>query len=83
MGKKGTPILNWLLHHGKRAVRITAGVVVVLAGLFLMLPGVPGPGFIVVFLGLSILAADFVWARRLKTQLQRQAGKLVDKVRGH
>jgi membrane protein implicated in regulation of membrane protease activity len=73
---------NWLVNHGKRIARITAGVVLIIVGLFLMLPGVPGPGFVVVFAGLSVLAVDFVWAHRLKTKLKEQAGKMVDKVRG-
>jgi tellurite resistance protein TerC len=73
---------NWLVRHGKRLARITAGVVVLAAGVVLMLPGVPGPGFVLVFVGLSILAVDFVWARRLKGQLQQQAGRVVNRVRG-
>jgi membrane protein implicated in regulation of membrane protease activity len=73
---------NWILHHGKRIARITAGVALIIAGLFLMIPGIPGPGFIVVFAGLSILAIDFVWAHRLKIKMKETAGKVVDKVRG-
>jgi tellurite resistance protein TerC len=74
--------MKWLIHHAKRVLRITSGVVLLVVGLFFMIPGVPGPGFLVVILGLSILAVDFVWAHRLKTHLKDQAGKVVDKVRG-
>ena len=74
--------MNWLIHHAKRVVRITAGIVVLIAGIILAQPGVPGPGLVVIFIGLSILAVDFVWARRLKRQLKQQAGKVVRKVRG-
>jgi tellurite resistance protein TerC len=74
--------MNWLIHHGKRVARITAGIVILIAGVFLALPGIPGPGLVVMFIGLSILAVDFVWARRLKRQLKEQAGKMVRKVRG-
>jgi uncharacterized protein (TIGR02611 family) len=74
--------MKWLVQHVKRIARISAGIIVIVAGLFLMLPGVPGPGFLVVFAGLSILAMDFVWAHRLKTHLKNQAGRFVDKVRG-
>ena len=72
---------NWIFHHGKRAARITSGVVLILVGLFLMIPGVPGPGSIVVFAGISILAVDFVWAHRLKTKLKVGARKLMDRMR--
>jgi uncharacterized protein (TIGR02611 family) len=73
---------NWIVHHSKRVARITAGLVVIIAGLILMIPGVPGPGFIVVFAGISILAIDFVWASRLKTKLKDGASKMMNKVRG-
>jgi tellurite resistance protein TerC len=71
-----------LLEHTKRIIRITGGIVVIVVGIILSVPGVPGPGLIVVFIGLSILAVDFVWARRLKMKLKEQAGKVMDKVRG-
>ena len=71
-----------LIHHGKRIVRIIGGIVVVLAGLILAIPGVPGPGLLVVFIGLSILAVDFVWAHRVKTKIEDQTSKVMRKVRG-
>ena len=75
--------MKWLIHHTKRALRITGGAVLLVAGLFFMIPGVPGPGFVLVILGLSILAVDFVWAHRLKTHLKDQADKVVAKIKGH
>jgi uncharacterized protein (TIGR02611 family) len=74
--------MKWLIHHGKRVARITAGVVLLIAGLVLIVPGVPGPGLLVIFLGLSILAVDFVWAHRLKTKIQETTKNAYDKVRG-
>ncbi|MCG3147592.1 MAG: hypothetical protein PCFJNLEI_01032 [Verrucomicrobiae bacterium] len=53
----------------------------IMAGVFLMLPGVPGPGFLVVFAGLSILAVDFVWAHKLKTKFKDRALQLLNKAR--
>jgi hypothetical protein len=73
---------NWAVRHGKRVARITSGVILILVGLILMIPGVPGPGFLVVFAGVSVLAVDFVWAHRLKTKLKDGAGKLYDRLRG-
>jgi len=74
--------MKWLIHHTKRVLRITSGIVLLVVGLVFMIPGVPGPGFPFVILGLSILAVDFVWAHRLKTHLKTQANRVVDKVRG-
>lgn len=74
--------MKWLIHHGKRLARITAGVVVITIGIVLSIPGVPGPGLLVIFAGLSILAIDFVWAHRWKTKMQDTARSAMDKVRG-
>ena len=73
--------MDWLIHHGKRIARITAGVVLIGIGIFLSIPGIPGPGLLVIFLGLSILAVDFVWAHRLKKKIQDTAKDTVDKIR--
>ena len=39
------------------------GLLIVLVGI-LLLP-LPGPGWLVIFLGLGVLATEFTWARRL------------------
>jgi uncharacterized protein (TIGR02611 family) len=46
-----------------RAGRIVAGTVVTIAGLFLIV--LPGPGLVVVAIGLALLAQDVPFARRL------------------
>jgi uncharacterized protein (TIGR02611 family) len=42
-----------------------AGFVVLLGGIFLSLPFVPGPGLLFVAIGLGMLALEFAWAERL------------------
>lgn len=49
---------------GRVAVVIT-GVLLVLAGIVMSGPGVPGPGIVVILLGLSFLALEFEKAERL------------------
>jgi hypothetical protein len=73
--------MNWLIHHAKRVLRITGGILLLIIGLILMVPGIPGPGFLLILLGLSILAVDYVWAHRLNTYLKEKAGKIVGSVR--
>ena len=73
--------MKWLIHHAKRVLRITSGILLLVAGLILMVPGIPGPGFLLILLGLSILAVDFVWAHQLNTYLKAKAGKVVSTVR--
>ncbi len=51
------------LKQAKRVVRIVVGFTVLLIGLALTV--LPGPAFVVIPLGLVILAGEFVWARRL------------------
>jgi uncharacterized protein (TIGR02611 family) len=51
-----------------RAYRIAfgiAGFVVLLGGIVLSLPFVPGPGLLLIAIGLGMLALEFAWAERL------------------
>ena len=51
-----------------RAYRIlfaVAGFAVLLGGIVLSLPLVPGPGFVLIAIGLGMLALEFLWAERL------------------
>ena len=57
-------------HHKQRgrAYRIAFGVAgfsVLLGGVVLSLPFVPGPGLLLVAIGLGMLALEFAWAERL------------------
>jgi uncharacterized protein (TIGR02611 family) len=55
-----------------RAYRIAfgaAGFAVVLTGLVLSLPFVPGPGLLLVAIGLGMLALEFAWAERLLARI--------------
>ncbi len=49
----------------RRIFRIILGFSIVLAGLVLAIPGVPGPGIPIAIVGLVILAEHYHWARRL------------------
>lgn len=49
--------------HTKRIAIAVAGTVVLLAGI-IAIP-YPGPGWLIVFAGLAILATEFAWARRV------------------
>ncbi len=58
-----------MLQHTIRASRLVLGLALVLVGLVLALPGVPGPGVLVMFVGLTVLSTEFEWARRLRDRL--------------
>jgi uncharacterized protein (TIGR02611 family) len=47
-----------------------------LLGLGAVMLFTPGPGWLVIFLGLTLLAAEFVWARRLMDRMKEQGTRL-------
>ena len=70
-----------------RTVEQVRRVFLVIAGFTLLLAGVvmlvtPGPGLLVIFLGLGLLGAEFVWARRLMDRIKREGGRWKDAVLG-
>ncbi len=62
----------------RRAFRIVAGFTLLLAGAVMIIT--PGPGWLVIFLGLSLLAAEFIWARRLMDRMKREGERVRDVV---
>jgi uncharacterized protein (TIGR02611 family) len=48
----------------RKASEIVCGFGLLAVGLILSIPGVPGPGFVVILAGLVILARHFHWAKR-------------------
>lgn len=54
-----------------------AGAVMILVGIILSIPLVPGPGFLFVAGGLAILATEFHWARRLIIRLKGLAKRIL------
>lgn len=59
-----------MIHYSKKLLRILGGFLVIVCGIGLSLPGIPGPGVALVILGLSILSTDFVFARRAMNWLK-------------
>lgn len=64
----------------RRIFRIVAGFTLLLVGVVMLVT--PGPGWLVIFLGLGLLAAEFVWARRLMDRMKREGGRIKDSVLG-
>lgn len=58
----------------KRVVIAIIGGTVTLIGVALVI--LPGPAFVVIPLGLSILATEFLWARRWLKKAREMASKL-------
>ena len=68
----------------KRIVIAIVGFTVLLLGVVMII--LPGPAFIIIPLGLAILATEFVWAERLLTKakayFEKQRQRVADKMRG-
>jgi uncharacterized protein (TIGR02611 family) len=64
--------------NGKRIAITIVGFVVLLAGVVLLI--LPGPGWALIFLGLAILATEYVWARRLLDKAKEKFGQAKDAV---
>ena len=62
----------------RRFSRIAGGFTLLLIGVVMLVT--PGPGWVVIFLGLGLLAAEFVWARRLMDRIKRGGGRVRDAV---
>jgi hypothetical protein len=60
----------------RRIARIVLGFTTLLFGLILSVPGIPGPGFLVIIGGLAILATEYVWARRYLNKVKEGGEKL-------
>ena len=58
-----------MLRHTIRASRVAIGLVLLVVGLVLALPLVPGPGILLILVGLTVLSSEFAWARRLRDRL--------------
>jgi uncharacterized protein (TIGR02611 family) len=62
------------LQQAKRYLKIVFGFTLLVLGFVMFFT--PGPGWITILLGLGILAAEFVWARRVLDRLKREGGRI-------
>jgi uncharacterized protein (TIGR02611 family) len=62
----------------KRIVVAVIGFTILTIGILLIV--FPGPAFIVIPVGLSILATEFVWAKRLLEKVKKAIKKTKDSV---
>jgi tellurite resistance protein TerC len=58
----------------KRLAKIVFGFTLLAIGVALLV--LPGPGWLIIALGLALLAGEYVWARNLLDRLKQLGGKL-------
>jgi uncharacterized protein (TIGR02611 family) len=66
------------MQQAKRLIKIVVGFTLLALGVLMLLT--PGPGWVTIAMGLAVLAAEFVWARRLLDRLKEQGIKVRDAV---
>lgn len=66
------------LNQAKRFLKILFGFTLLALGVVMIIT--PGPGWLTILLGLGILGAEFVWARRLLDRIRKEGGRLRDTV---
>jgi uncharacterized protein (TIGR02611 family) len=64
------------LQQTKRVLRILFGFTLLAFGLVMILT--PGPGWLTIMLALGMLAAEYVWARRLLDKMKEQGVRIRD-----
>ena len=64
-------VWRFLARNGRRIGITIAGFAVLLAGVALLV--LPGPGWLLIFIGLGILSTEYVWAQRMLNEAKRRA----------
>ncbi|MBM3790195.1 MAG: hypothetical protein FJW35_07560 [Acidobacteria bacterium] len=67
-----------IVRQARRLIVLVVGLTVLLFGVALLV--LPGPAFVVIPIGLAILATEFAWARRLLQKVKDAAEKGVEKL---
>lgn len=66
------------MQQAKRYMKIIFGFTLLAIGAAMLVT--PGPGWLTILLGLGVLAAEFVWAKRLLDSLKRQGERFRDTI---
>ena len=73
-------VLRFIGRSSKRVAVTVAGFALVLAGLAMFV--LPGPGILVVLLGLGVLATEYTWAANTLERTKRYAEKAGSAAKG-
>lgn len=72
--------MGLLIRHLRRLVITVVGATVLLIGVAMIV--LPGPAVVVIPLGLSILALEFAWAKRLLDRVKETAARTNGRLTG-
>ncbi len=67
----------------KRVARWAAAIVLLVAGLLLSVPGIPGPGLLIALFGLFLLLPESRWLRKKYVGFKRRHPRLFTPIERH
>ncbi len=67
------------LTQARRLIVVVVGFTILFAGVAMIV--LPGPAFIVIPIGLAILATEFIWARRLLDRVKERIERMKKSVK--
>jgi tellurite resistance protein TerC len=62
------------IRQARRLIILVVGLTLLLCGGIMLIT--PGPGVLLILAGLSVLAVEFVWARRLLKKIKAKSNEL-------
>lgn len=71
-------VVRFILRNSKRVAVSIVGFVLLAAGLVMLIA--PGPGFLLIILGLGVLGTEYAWARRALSKAKGKAAQAKDAV---
>lgn len=72
-------VFRFIGRSGRRVLITVAGFTVLAVGAVMLLT--PGPGLLLVIVGLAILGTEYAWAKRLLERAKQQTKKARDRMR--
>jgi uncharacterized protein (TIGR02611 family) len=72
-------VFRFIGRSGRRLGVTIVGFTVLAAGIAML--ALPGPGILVVIVGLAILGTEYAWAKRLMEKAKQQARRARDRIR--
>ena len=66
-------VIRFIGRSSKRIAVTVAGFALVAAGIAMLV--LPGPGFVVIILGLAVLATEYAWAQAMLERTKEYAAK--------
>ncbi|MBS4167837.1 putative membrane-bound redox modulator Alx [Parachlamydia sp. AcF125] len=71
-------LLQVIIKHARKMITLVVGSTILLIGITLLV--LPGPAFIVIPLGVAILAKEFLWAKKLYKKIKGYSKHFINKV---